>query len=241
MARGGDERPIPSAEVARPLAEFERAVRTSRVALAAEVAVEPDRAKLAYAIHDGLTQVVTASVLELESLARQAEVEPAEATRALHEAGRELRRALEEIREILTALTPPGIEGDDIEETLRNVLDRWGLPATWSVEGDLASVPRPVLDVATSVIREAVTNVAKHAKADRVSVRVQASDHTVQVSIEDHGEGFEDGPAPKGHLGLQMMRRRVSQAHGTLDIGPAPGGGTLVVARLPIADPEDSR
>ncbi len=240
--RGAGGRPAPSADVVRPLAELERAVRTSSIALAADVAVERDRAMLAYAVHDGLTQVVTASLLELEALARRAEIEPAEATAALHEAGRELRRALGEIRDVLAMLTPPeNGTAESLERTLGSVLDRWRLPATWSVEGDFTSVPSPVLEVASSVIREAVANAAKHAQTDRVSVRVHASGGAIEVAVEDHGKGFEDGPTSAGHLGLQMMRRRVADAHGTLDITPAEGGGTLVVARLPIADTGGSR
>ena len=116
--------------------------------------VEGDRARLAYAIHDGLTQVITASVLELESLARRVEVAPSEAVEALRRAVDELRRALDEIRGVLANLTPatPGAV-QPIEELLRSVLDRWQLPATWSIEGDLAEVSPSVLEAASSVIR----------------------------------------------------------------------------------------
>ena len=237
--RGGQEAPAPSAEVVRPLADLEHAVRSSSIARAVESALEPDRAMLAYAVHDGLTQVVTASVLELESLARRVEVEPSEVVSALHEAVVELRLALDEIREMLATLTPPA-NVESLEQTLGRAIERWQLPATWSVEGDLTSVPATVLEVASAVIREAVANAAKHARTDRVSVRVHAWGDEVEVEVEDHGKGFEDGPASTGHLGLGMLRRRVAEAHGTLDIGPAPGGGTLVEAHLPITDPGGS-
>ena len=234
--RGGQGTAAPSAEVVRPLADLEHAVRSAAIARAVEAAVEPDRAMLAYAVHDGLTQVVTASVLELESLARRVAVEPSDATRALREAVEELRRALDEIREILTTLTPPEPEAaESLEQTLRRASERWHLPATWSLEGDLASVPATVLDVASSVIRETVANAAKHARTDRVSVRVHAREGAVEISVEDYGTGFEEGPASAGHLGLGMMRRRVAEVDGSLDIWPAPGGGTLVVAHLPVA------
>lgn len=234
--RGGQGAPA-SAEVVQPLADLEHAVRSATLARAVQTAVEPDRAMLAYAVHDGLTQVVTASVLELESLARRVELEPSEATRALREAVGELRRALDEIREMLTTLTPPEpVTVTSLEQTLGRALERWRLPATWSVEGDLSSVPEAVLDVASSVISEAVANAAKHAQTDRVSVRVRATGSEVEVCVEDHGTGFTGGPAAAGHLGLQMMRRRVADADGTLDIEPATDGGTLVVARLPVPD-----
>src|SRR5207247_10460234 len=97
-----------------------------------------ERTRLAYAIHDGLTQVVTASVLELEWLARKVDVEPAQAIAVLVTASEELRKALHEIRAMLSSLTPQaGGDGQPIEELLQGTMERWHLPATWSVEGDL--------------------------------------------------------------------------------------------------------
>jgi signal transduction histidine kinase len=197
--------------------------------------VESDRARLAYAIHDGLTQVVTASVLELESLAHRAEIAPSEAAEALRQAVRELRTALGEIRDVLANLTEVAPAAQPIEELVRSVLDRWQLPATWSIEGDLDEVPPSVLEAASSVIREGIANAAKHGGGRDVAVRVLASDRSVEVSVEDHGRGFESSQheSVAGHLGLDMLRRRVADVHGTLDVRSAPGKGTRVVARLP--------
>ena len=203
--------------------------------------LDGSREQLAYAIHDGLTQILTASVLELDALAHRAEIRPEEATRALHTAVAELRRALEEVRVVLASLTPQeSSRAEPIEDLLRSVLERWRLPATWSVEGDLDEIPASVLETASTVIREGVANAAKHADACEVAVRVQASGRAVEVSVEDHGRGFETSERGRleGHLGLDMLRRRVADAHGTLDVRSAPGKGTRVVARLPVTDKE---
>lgn len=199
-----------------------------------------DRERLAYAIHDGLTQVITASVLELESLAHRAEVRPDEAAEALRQAIGALRSALSEVRVVLATLTPtePGTV-QPIEDLLRSVLERWQLPATWSVRGDLAEIPEAVLEAASSVIREGIANAAKHAGTGEVAVRVHASDRAVVISVEDKGRGFDDdGGSPAGHLGLEMLRRRVADVRGTLDVHSAPGAGTRVVAWLPVMDKE---
>lgn len=202
---------------------------------------EAERTRLAYAIHDGLTQVITASVLELESLSHRAKIDPSEASAALHQAVGELRRALGEVRGVLRTLTParPGTV-QPIEDLLRSVLDRWHLPATWSVEGDLAKTPASVLEAASSVIREGIANAAKHSNAGEVAVRVRASDGSVEVSVEDHGRGFATSRLEPvaGHVGLEMLRRRVADVNGTLDVSSAPGKGTRVVARLPVTDKE---
>ncbi len=199
--------------------------------------IERERARLAYAIHDGLTQVVTASVLELEWQARRAEISPEQAVQALSTAARELREALDEIRGVLASLSDhEGGPAQTLEDLVQDVLERWQLPATWSVEGDLSTVPRPVLEAASSVIRESVANAAKHSAAPEVNVRVRAARSRVEVRVEDRGRGFRpEGTGPHaGHLGMEMMRRRVAEVSGTLHVESSPGKGTRVVARLPV-------
>ncbi len=201
--------------------------------------IERDRTRLAYAIHDGLTQVVTASVLELDWLARRVELRPEEAVQTLRTATEELRRALEEIRGMLASLTPAEpVAALPIEDVRRGVLARWQLPAPGSVVGDLHDVPDAVLEVASVVIRESVANAAKHADIRAVEVRVQRLRNELEVRVEDNGRGFEakGGGAPAGHLGLEMLRQRVADVHGTLDVSSTPGEGTRVVARLPVTD-----
>ena len=197
-----------------------------------------ERTRLAYAIHDGLTQVVTASILELEWQARRADVTPEDAVASLSTAATELRKALEEIRSVLASLSPHAEgNGEPLEDLVEGVLERWQLPATWSIDGDLHAVPRPLLEVASSVIRESVANAAKHAASRDVAVAVRASRGAVEVSVEDHGKGFRPATVDvDGHLGLEMMRRRVAAVNGTLDIESSPGKGTRVVARLPVIE-----
>lgn len=207
--------------------------------VAPEDPIQRERTRLAYAIHDGLTQVVTACVLELEWHARRAEVTPEDAVEALAGAAAELRTALDEIRALLASLSAPAEQADQpLDEFVQSVIQRWRLPATWSLEGDLDAVPRPVLDVASSVIRESVANAAKHSASRNVAVKVEATQAGVEVRVEDRGRGFRTNGTGlhAGHLGLEMMRRRVAEVHGTLDVESSPGKGTRVVARLPVTD-----
>lgn len=201
-----------------------------------------ERTRWAYAIHDGLTQVVTAAVLELEWMARRVDIEPSRATEALARAALDLRRALDEIRGMLAILSPeePDVE-EPLERLVQQVLERWRLPASWSVEGDTDAVPRPILEAASSVIRESVANAAKHSASTDVAVKVHATRRSVEVQVEDRGRGFRPSETGRhdGHLGLEMMRRRVEEVRGTLDIESSPGRGTRVVARLPVGDEGD--
>ena len=91
-----------------------------------------------------------------------------------------------------------------------------------------------MLDVATSVIRECVANAAKHSDSNDVAVDVHASASGVEVRIEDELRDAFAIAEIAGHLGLEMMRRRVAEVNGTLDVESSPGHGTRVVARLPV-------
>jgi two-component system sensor histidine kinase ComP len=99
----------------------------------------------------------------------------------------------------------------------------------------------PVLHAASSVIREGVANAAKHSTSKDVAVRVQATPQRVEVQVEDRGQGFQQSSEKPGvgHLGLEMMRRLVTEVRGTLDIESSPGRGTRVVARLPVDERGD--
>jgi signal transduction histidine kinase len=207
-------------------------------------AILHERTRWAYAIHDGLTQAVTASLLDLEWLARQTDADRARMQAAVAEAADGLRRALEDVRSILAVVTPRADGEDDTRPALDRLLElvsqRWHVPASWSIDGDIERLPASLIDAATSVIREGVANAAKHSSSRRVAVHVHARPTEMEVRIEDEGQGFRPGesPAAPGHLGLEMMRRRVSEMHGTLDIESEPGRGTRVVARLPVEQGE---
>jgi signal transduction histidine kinase len=215
-----------------------RAQAAPELALPQAGPLDEERTRLAYAIHDGLTQVVTASVLELEWLARRTDADPTAAPQALERAATHLRDALEEIRGVLTGLDPgTALEEPGFEALIEELIGRWQIRATWSVEGDLGRIPRPVLDVAAAVIREGVTNAAKHASPAEVGVRVHASSGGLRITVEDDGVGLEGrtGPRP-GHLGLEMLRRRVAELGGELDLASEPGRGASLRATLPMPE-----
>jgi signal transduction histidine kinase len=99
-------------------------------------------------------------------------------------------------------------------------------------------VPAGVDLSAYRIVQEALTNVVKHAGPARAQVVVGYRDHEVTVEVTDDGRGAvppaSDGRVGSGH-GLIGMRERVQAFGGDLQIGPRPGGGFRVAARLPLA------
>jgi signal transduction histidine kinase len=222
-----------------------RTVSTVRAAVlarsrAVNAIVDRERARMAYALHDDLTQTVTAAVLELEGLRRRIERDPAEALATLDRSKREVRRALAELRGMLFDLSAGEEEPEGAAGLARHVEDlvrRWRLPARVSVRGDLSKVPGRVRSVAYAVVREALANAARHAGAASVSVELSAAGPELLVSVTDTGRGFspEEVVSRGGHhLGLAALRRRVAQLGGDLEVQSRPGRGTRLLARLPV-------
>jgi signal transduction histidine kinase len=224
-----------------------RAVSTAKAALQARAQaittlVDRERTRIAFALHDGLTQIMAGAVLQLEALHKVIERDPEEALQTLDHSKREIRQSLAELRGVLFDLSNTEEDGRKPAEPLtryvEDVVRRWRLPARVAVEGDLSEVPGRTLSVAYVVIREALANAAKHAAARNVTVRLTAGQHDLVVTVGDSGPGFthqqEEEAREAHHVGLDLLRRRVREVGGRLRVESQPGKGTRIIARLPI-------
>lgn len=198
-----------------------------------------ERTRWAMHIHDGLTQSVTSVVLVMKELRSLIATEPDAALEVLDQIEAEIRADLRGIRAVLFELD----EGEIVPEPpLRGFVDdlvrRWRLSARVSLEGDVDEAPAAVLETAHAVIAEALANAAKHAGTPDVAVRVRSDLDAMRVEVEDRGRGvaaaIRDEDEREPHLGLRMLRARAEDIGGTIEIGSTPGGGTRVVALLPV-------
>ena len=208
-----------------------------------EARVLEERARWAMQIHVGLTQTVTSAVLELQALRARILADPVGATASLAAVEAAIRADLREIRQLLFELyeeqRPPE---PPLAVFVKELVARWGLPARVSIEGDADAAPAAVLETAHAVIAESLANAAKHADTPDVAVHVRADAEGLRIEVEDRGRGIgsaEDDDDP--HFGLHMMRVRAEDIGGTLEIGSTPGGGTRVVALLPVGGRGEER
>jgi signal transduction histidine kinase len=221
-----------AAEVRATQAERERAA-------AARLAVAEERARIARELHDVVAHAVSVMVLQVgavrHNLSEQL-AEDAEALRGVEETG---RTALGEMRRLLGAmrrdgdgveLTPqPGLDGVD---SLATEIGRAGLPVRLHVEGERASLP-PALDLsAYRIVQEGLTNALKYARASRADVTVRYGADDVQIEVRDDGDGAASGDG--SGFGLVGIRERVKIFGGEMTAGPAPEGGFVLSARLPV-------
>jgi signal transduction histidine kinase len=227
----------------------ERADRAEREQhLLAEQARDEERARLAGEMHDIVTHRVSLMVLQAGALRMTA---PDEATR---QAAEELRaagcQALDELRDLVGILrTAP--EDDRAPSTqgfaaLVAESTAVGTPAELIEEGDPANASPVVARTAYRLVREALTNVRKHAAGAAVTVRVSYGEAQVRVSVRNtrppgpgpgHGPGGGALAATGSGLGLAGLRQRIELVRGTMRTGPEADGGFCVEASLPAYVP----
>jgi two-component system nitrate/nitrite sensor histidine kinase NarX len=188
-----------------------------------------ERQRLAQNLHDAVNQSLFSAGLIADVLPRLWERDPAEARKSLNDLRRLTRAAQAEMRALLAELRPSAItdtELGDLIYLLGNALaGRINVPVTINVAKEIL-LPAEVQVAFYRVCQEALNNIAKHAKASRVSVDLKHDDAAVELCIRDNGRGFDSEQTHAGHFGLSMMRERAEAAGAQLTVVGQPGHGT---------------
>ena len=204
-------------------------------------AQEAERARVARDLHDDIGQALTSVLLGLRLV--EGAVSAGGAPEAARERVEEVRTlvadALGSVRRLAFDLRPTVL--DDVglvaalERLVAETATRHGLAARLHLDGlDADRRLAPELEtVVYRIVQEALTNVARHAAASRVDVRVVADTAAVRGEVGDDGKGFDPGPVASS-LGLAGMRERAVLAGGRLEVASAPGAGTRVAFEVPL-------
>lgn len=201
------------------------------------IALEDQRRRLRHDLHDGLGPTLTAITLRADAAINVLGKNPARARELLAELRVAAADAIGEIRLLTEGLRPRALDELGLLGAIRELgtgLDRAGLPGpdVTIVDGPpLPALPAAVEVAAYRITTEAITNAIRHGAAQHCRVRIIA-DVCLEVEVTDDGHGWE-GPLIPG-VGIQSMRERAADLGGTLTIEPVPGGGTRVLARLPV-------
>jgi signal transduction histidine kinase len=192
-------------------------------------ASDSGRRRLERNLHDGAQQRLVALSVGLGLTQTKLERDPQAAATMLAAAREELTAALSELREIARGLHP-AILSRGLDVALAGVAERSPVPVDLHVEqGDRPS--EPVEAAAYYVVSEALTNVARYARAQRVMVHVTRQRDQLCVEVEDDGVG---GAAISAGSGLQGLHDRVETIGGRLEVKSPPGAGTRITAYLPL-------
>lgn len=207
---------------------------SSRRALAAQ---EAERQRVSLELHDEVGQVLTGVLLQLDAIA---EADRRQLRRDLAQTKQSVRQALLEVRRIAQELRPHMLEHFGLVSALTELARRFETVSAVRVNthfrGKLPALSPEVEIAIYRVAQESLTNVARHAQAQQVELKLEPGPGSVVLTIADDGRGFSPSASRNGHGGLRGMRERAVLIGGALAIKPLPAGGTEVRLEAPISD-----
>jgi signal transduction histidine kinase len=190
---------------------------------------DAERRRLERNLHDGAQQRLVAVALELNMVGAKLDSDPGAARQLLSAAQENLAYGLDELRELARGIHPAILTRNGLGPALDALLAKTPVPVEIA-ELPEERLPEAVEAAAYYVVAESITNVAKYARASRVTVSVSRSNGSVSVSVSDDGAGGAD---PARGSGLRGLVARVEALNGRLDIASPPGRGTRIEARIP--------
>ena len=211
------------------------------------LAVAEERLRIAHEMHDGLAQVlayVNTKAQAVRELIRNER--PEDATKQLDQLAAAAREVYGDVRESIIGLRSAAVPGRTVSEVLQEYVSTWGhqhgIECRLSIDGEPRLSDTGELQV-TRIVQEALANVRKHAKAHSVDVRIEATDGTIRLSVQDDGIGFSPGELGRSEFprfGLATMRERAENMGGWLRLESTPGEGTRILVELPAQPPKDN-
>jgi len=221
------------------------AIETARLYVQAdELARLQERQRIAQALHDTVAQILFSIGLETERCISNPSLD-GETGQRIQTIRRLVARSSEELRSAIFALHNPDLKGGHglvqlIQDQVNDFQARSGIAATLIVPSELLSLPSPVGEAVYRTVREALSNVRKHAHASAVVVSLHCDDGVLAVTIQDDGVGLADPLVLEAnesslHFGVATMRQLAAQAHGEFLIANNEDQGVMVKARFPIS------
>jgi len=198
-----------------------------------DLAVTKERSRIAQELHDTLSHTLSGLSVQLETMKAYWDVDPVTARKRLDKSLVAIRSGLEETRRILMALRAKPLEDLGLSEAIQQMAQEAATHASIALDlvvaDHLLSLSPNAEQCIFRVAQEAITNVVKHAKAKKLTVKLEFKENKVALMVQDDGIGFDINDTSKDkHFGLTGMEERVEVAKGKLDIISQPGSGTTV-------------
>jgi signal transduction histidine kinase len=188
-----------------------------------------ERRRLERDLHDGAQQRLVSMALNMRLARDRVREDPDAAERMLDGASAELDAALEELRELARGIHPAVLSDRGLDAALETLARRAPLPVELNRQAH-ERLPESIELAAYFVVSEALTNVAKYARASHATVNVARGNGRLLVEVADDGVGGAD---PTDGTGLRGLADRLAVIEGRLEVDSPPGGGTTVRARIP--------
>lgn len=206
------------------------------------VAQEEERRRVAYEVHDELAQIAASTHQHLQAFARAHRPRSPEARKQLDRAMELAQRTVREARRIVGNLRPIVLDDFGLTAGIRLQFEAveqegWEVSLQDALGGE--RLPSVIETALYRIAQEALTNVRKHARTSKVTVRLERRGNLIQLEVQDWGQGFEpevvaqEGGAGE-RVGLAGMRERIVLLGGRFTVESQPGVGTRVVAEVPL-------
>jgi len=198
-----------------------------------EVELEGERTRIAREIHDSVGAALSGVMLQAEYLLGQVEGEAV--TKELQELRESASEGMEELRRAVSIMRHEFHLVTAVTEYLASFGPRHRIETACEVVGVEYDLDPQRQIVLFRILQEGLANVARHAAAGSVSVRLCFEETRVVLTLIDDGKGFQLAQEVAGHYGLRNMNERVNRVGGSVEIDSAPGRGTRIQVDLPVA------
>jgi signal transduction histidine kinase len=193
-------------------------------------ATDEERRRIERDLHDGAQQRLVAVTLTLRLAESRLATDPASAAPLVTKAREEAQLAIEELRELARGIHPALLSDHGLAAALEALATRAPVPV------EVSGVPpdplcQAVEAAAYYVTAEALTNVAKYARASHAFVHLSIEGDCLRLQVRDDGVGGAD---PSTGSGLRGLRDRVDALDGHLELDSPPGGGTTITVEIPV-------
>jgi len=206
---------------------------------------ERDRRMMAYEIHDGFAQQLTAAKFLLEGSEQIRETAPAEAREQFREAVHAVGNSIIETRRLIGGLRPPVLDELGIVAALdylvcesrdREPRDRDSQAIEFVHDVRFDRLAPPLETALFRVVQESLNNACRYSHSERIRIEIKQTDDRVHVEVRDWGVGFDPETIQENRFGLQGIRERTRLLDGDVVIESAPGEGTRVAVTLPLVE-----
>ncbi len=203
---------------------------------------ESERARLAREVHDVLGGMLTSAKFDIARIVRRTQPEP---LAEIHQIATDLlvlmQETIDTARVISNEMRPTSLDLLGLHTSLRQAVERFAarhqLEALVSSQGEARRVPAGAALQIYRIVQEALTNIARHAQASRVTLVLTETPTSFELRLLDDGCGIGSHPGREGSIGLFSMSERAREIGATLQLGQAPGGGTELTLSLPLPTP----
>jgi len=203
----------------------------------ADMATLRERNRLAREMHDSLGHALVSIAIKLEAARLLNAVDTPRANQELEETTTLVRSTMTDLRHSLAGMRPAILEEQSLSLALGNLAHemgrRTGIQVACLVDKDAAACDRCLQETLFRVGQEALTNVAKHARARSAAISLSTRAGAVILEVSDDGIGLGAAKNGGARFGVQGMRERVEAAGGMLTLGPGAEGGTVLRAWIP--------